>query len=140
MKAATLFSGIGAPEQAMLDWDWLWHAEIEKFPAAVMAQRHPGSVNLGDVNAEDFVERALKIGCPDVLVFGSPCQDFSVAGKRVGLDGARGNMALVALGIAADGPRYKALGNSMCVADVRWILTRLEAVDSFLLSHQPQEF
>jgi site-specific DNA-cytosine methylase len=101
MKAATLFSGIGAPEVAMPGWTWLWHAEVEKFPCAVMKARHPESVNLGDVNAEDFVERALAAGRPDVVVWGAPCQDFSVAGKRVGMDGARGNLALVGLGIIA---------------------------------------
>lgn len=101
MTAATLFSGIGAPEVAKPDWQWLWHAEIEKFPSAVMAVRHPQSVNLGDVTAHDFCDRALAVGRPDVLVFGSPCQAFSVAGRRLGLDDPRGNLALVALGIVA---------------------------------------
>lgn len=101
MTAATLFSGIGAPELAMPDWTWLWHAEIEKFPSAVMADRFPHSVNLGDVAADDFCDRALAVGRPDVLVFGSPCQSFSVAGKRLGLDDPRGNLALVALGLVA---------------------------------------
>lgn len=101
MKAATLFSGIGAPELAMPHWEWLWHAEIEKFPSAVMAHRHPDSVNLGDVTAHDFIERAERVGRPDVIVFGSPCQSYSVAGKRLGLDDPRGNLALVALGIVA---------------------------------------
>ena len=101
MTAATLFSGIGAPETSMPDWEWLWSAEIEKFPSAVLAERFPHTVNLGDVTADDFAERALAIGRPDVLVFGSPCQSFSVAGKRLGLDDARGNLALVALGIVA---------------------------------------
>lgn len=101
MKAATLFSGIGAPELAMPNWQWLWHAEIEKFPSAVMASRHPESVNLGDVTAHDFIERAERVGRPDVIVFGSPCQSYSVAGKRLGLDDPRGNLALVALGIVA---------------------------------------
>lgn len=99
MIAASLFSGIGAPECAMPGWNWAWHAEIEPFPCAVMAKRHPSSVNLGDVNAPDFCERALRVARPDVLVFGSPCQDFSIAGKRLGMDGPRGNLALVALGI-----------------------------------------
>ncbi|MFO1163537.1 MAG: DNA cytosine methyltransferase [Reyranellaceae bacterium] len=99
MKAATLFSGIGAPEQARPDWHWLWHAEIEPFPAAVLAARHPGSVNLEDVSADDFAERAERAGRPDVLVFGSPCQSFSVAGKRLGLSDPRGNLALVALAL-----------------------------------------
>jgi DNA (cytosine-5)-methyltransferase 1 len=101
MKAATMFSGIGAPEVAMPHWDWLWHAEIEKFPNAVMAHHHPQSINLGDVNGKRFVERAEERGRPDVLVFGSPCQSFSVAGRRLGLDDPRGNLALVALGIVA---------------------------------------
>lgn len=85
----------------MPHWIWRWHAEIEKFPSAVLAARHPQSINLGDVNAEDFVARAEKAGRPDVIVFGSPCQDFSVAGQRVGLDGDRGNLALVALRVIA---------------------------------------
>lgn len=83
----------------MPGWDWRWHAEIEAFPSAVLRARHPKSVNLGDVSAPDFVERAAAVGRPDVIVFGSPCQDFSVAGRRVGLDGDRGNLALVALGV-----------------------------------------
>ena len=101
MIAATLFSGIGAPETAMPSWDWRWSAEIERFPSAVLAARHPQSVNLGDVTADDFIERAEAIGRPDILVFGSPCQSFSVAGRRLGLDDPRGNLALVALGIVA---------------------------------------
>lgn len=99
MTAATLFSGIGAPEVAMPGWRWPWHAEIEKFPSAVMAARHPNSINLGDVSAHDFTERAAEIAHPDIIVFGSPCQSYSVAGKRLGLDDPRGNLALVALGI-----------------------------------------
>lgn len=101
LTGATLFSGIGAPETAMPSWHWPWCAEVEKFPSAVLAARHPDSVNLGDVTANDFCERALAVARPDVLVFGSPCQDFSVAGKRLGMDGARGNLALAALRIVA---------------------------------------
>jgi DNA (cytosine-5)-methyltransferase 1 len=99
--AASLFSGIGAPETAMPAWDWRWCAEIEKFPSAVLAARHSHSRNIGDVIADDFTQRARAVAIPDVLVFGSPCQAFSVAGKRLGLDDARGNLALVALGIVA---------------------------------------
>jgi DNA (cytosine-5)-methyltransferase 1 len=83
----------------MPHWQWPWHAEIEKFPSTVMAARHPDSNNLGDVSADDFVERAQSIARPDVLVFGSPCQSYSIAGRRLGLDDPRGNLALIALGI-----------------------------------------
>src|SRR5688572_23489653 len=99
LAAATMFSGIGAPEAAMPSWRWLWAVEVEPFPSAVLAARHPATVNLGDVTAHDLAERALAIGRPDVIVFGSPCQSFSVAGKRLGLDDPRGNLALVALAV-----------------------------------------
>lgn len=42
LRAATMFSGIGAPEVARPDWDWRWCAEIEKFPAAVHDRIHEG--------------------------------------------------------------------------------------------------
>ena len=108
MRAATMFSGIGAPEVAMPEWDWRWCAEIEAFPSAVHAHRHSqGGIggnravpNLGDVSADDFVDRARSEGAIDVLIFGSPCQSFSVAGKRLGLDDPRGNLALVSLKVA----------------------------------------
>lgn len=99
MIAATLFSGIGAPEVAMPGWQWPWCAEIDKFPSAVMAARHPHSTNLGDVSANGFTERAAQIARPRLIVFGSPCQSYSIAGKRLGLDDPRGNLTLVALGI-----------------------------------------
>lgn len=73
MIGATLCSGIGAPECAAPWIDWRWHAEIEAFPAAVHAQRFPGSVNLGDMTAIDLVDRAARIALPDVIVAGTPC-------------------------------------------------------------------
>ena len=108
MRAATMFSGIGAPEVARPEWDWRWCAEIEKFPSTVHALRHSQGgrggnravPNLGDVSKSDFVERAKSEGAIDILVFGSPCQSFSVAGKRLGLDDPRGNLALISLEIA----------------------------------------
>jgi len=91
MRAATCFSGIGAPECAAPWLDWRWCAEIEPFPAAVHAHRFPGVVNLGDVLAPDFLDRAEQV---DVLVGGPPCQSFSTAGLRGGLADPRGNLTL----------------------------------------------
>lgn len=54
MKAATCFTGIGASEVSMPEWEWVWGAEIEPFPSALMAARHPKTKNLGDVTAPDF--------------------------------------------------------------------------------------
>jgi site-specific DNA-cytosine methylase len=140
MIGATLFSGIGAPETAMPHWQWAWAAEIDKFASAVHAARH-SAPNLGNVTAHDFTSRAAGISNPDVLVFGSPCQSFSVAGRRLGLDDPRECERLQGFPDdftaieycgkpAADGPRYKALGNSMAVPVMRWILSRIEAVDA----------
>lgn len=91
MRAATCFSGIGAPECAAPWLDWRWCAEIEPFPAAVHAHRFPGAVNLRDVLAPDFLDRAEPV---DVLVGGPPCQSFSIAGLRGGLADPRGNLTL----------------------------------------------
>ena len=95
MRGATICSGIGAPEQAMPGWDWCWSAEIEPFPSAVLAYHNPLSVNLGDMLAPDFVSRAAAVALPDVLVAGTPCQSFSVAGMRGSMSDARGNLTLV---------------------------------------------
>lgn len=100
LRAASCFSGIGAPELGGPQFNWLWHAEIEKFPAAVMAARFPDSTNLGDVTADDFLQRASAFGPLDMLVGGPPCQDFSVAGLRAGVTGDRGNLSLRFMEIA----------------------------------------
>jgi len=93
VRGGTLFSGVGAPECAMPWVDWRWCAEIDPFASAVLARRHPDIPNLGDVNEID----GSAVEPVDLIVFGSPCQSFSVAGKRLGLDDPRGNMALVGL-------------------------------------------
>lgn len=97
MRAATMFSGIGAPEVAMPHWDWIWSAEIEPFPCSVLRHYRPDVPNLGDVSAEDFIDRAKALGPIDVLIYGSPCQAFSVAGLRQSLSDARGNLSLRAI-------------------------------------------
>lgn len=94
MRGATCFSGIGAPEIAMPHIDWIWHSEIEPFPCAVMAARHPNNQNLGDILAPDFIERAKALGRLDIMVGGPPCQAFSIAGLRGSLSDPRGNLSL----------------------------------------------
>lgn len=103
MRGGTLFSGIGAPECAMPWIDWRWAAEIDPFASAVHAARFPGVVNLGDVTKVD----ADAVEPVDLVVFGSPCQSFSVAGKRLGLDDPRGNLTLVGIRLISKlKPRY----------------------------------
>lgn len=94
MKGATCCSGIGAPEEALPEIDWVWSAEIEAFPSAVLAARHPKTVNLGDMLAPGFMASALERGPIDLLVAGTPCQAFSFAGERRSLNDARGALTL----------------------------------------------
>ena len=94
MRYVSLFSGIEAASVAWrpLGWEPVAFSEIEPFPCSVLAQRFPHVPNLGDVRGIDWEEFAYERGIPDVLVGGSPCQSFSVAGKREGLAGASGLM------------------------------------------------
>ena len=66
-----------------------WFAEIDPFCSALLAYRYPGVPNLGD-----FTTIQDGHGPIDVLVGGTPCQSFSIAGRRGGLDDARGNLAI----------------------------------------------
>ena len=66
----------------------LWASEIEPFPIRVTTKRLPFMKHYGDVSCLD----GGKIEPVDIITFGSPCQDMSVAGKRDGLDGERSSL------------------------------------------------
>lgn len=89
-------SGIEAASVAwhMLGFRASWFAEIEPFPSAVLAHRWPAVPNLGDMIK---LAREVLLGiiaAPLILVGGTPCQDFSVAGMRAGLAGERGALTM----------------------------------------------
>ena len=92
MRYVSLFSGIEAASVAWgpLGWEPMCFCEVDPFPSAVLEQRFPGVPNLGDVSEVDWGGFVEASGRPDVVVGGSPCQSFSVAGKREGLRGASG--------------------------------------------------
>lgn len=71
-----------------------WFSEIEAFPSAVLAHHWPNVPNLGDMNNLPELIRNGLVPAPDVLVGGTPCQAFSVAGLRAGLDDQRGQLTL----------------------------------------------
>ena len=89
-------SGIEAASVAWhgLGWKPAWFAEIEAFPSAVLAHHFPSVPNLGDMTAIADRVRSGEIAAPDILVGGTPCQAFSVAGARAGLSDARGQLTL----------------------------------------------
>lgn len=73
-------------------------SEIEPFPSAILKHRFPNTPNYGDLTR--YKEWPLEPGSVDLLVGGTPCQSFSVAGLRRGMADPRGNLALVFLGLA----------------------------------------
>lgn len=99
MTALTYGSVCSGIEAASVAWEGLgwrpaWFAEIEPFPSAVLAHHWPEVVNLGDMTKIAAGIRAGLIEAPDALVGGTPCQAFSIAGLRVGLEDARGQLTL----------------------------------------------
>lgn len=94
MRYLSVCSGIEAASVAWhpLGWEPVGFAEIEKFPAQVLAHRFPGVKNYGDMTR--YKEWDIEPGTIDILVGGTPCQAFSVAGLRKGLADPRGNLAL----------------------------------------------
>ncbi|MFV3386660.1 DNA cytosine methyltransferase [Pseudomonas sp. NY15364] len=111
-------SGIEAATVAWhpLGWRAEWFAEIEPFPSAVLAYRWPDVSNLGDMTKLARQVLAGSIAAPDVLVGGTPCQAFSVAGMRAGLDDPRGQLTIkyVELADAVDHVRT-ARGEPECI-------------------------
>lgn len=89
-------SGIEAASVAWesLKWKAEWFSEIEKFPSAVLQHHWPNVPNLGDMTRIAVRIRDGEIVAPTILVGGTPCQAFSVAGKRNGLDDERGQLTL----------------------------------------------
>ena len=94
MRYASVCDGIGAAHVAWqpLGWECAWTSEIEPFPAAVV-DHHWKLKNVGDMTK--LTEEQLHHEGPiSLLVGGTPCQSFSVAGLRKGLEDPRGNLAL----------------------------------------------
>jgi DNA (cytosine-5)-methyltransferase 1 len=77
-----------------LGWQPAWFSEIEPFPCAVLAHHYPNVPNHGDMMQLAGKVKSGEIDAPDILVGGTPCQSFSVAGLRRGLSDDRGNLTL----------------------------------------------
>ncbi len=123
MIYGSVCSGIEAATQAWhpLGWKPAFFSEIDKFPSAVLAHHYPHVPNHGDMTKfEDWPDHAI-----DLLVGGTPCQSFSVAGLRKGLDDPRGNLMLTYLAIAR---RYQP----------RWLVW--ENVPGVLSSNEGRDF
>ena len=93
MRYASVCSGVEAASLAWmpLGWEAVYFSEIEPFPCAVLKERFPGVPNLGDMTE---IKGEKYHGTVDLLVGGTPCQGFSVSGKRGGLNDDRSALCL----------------------------------------------
>jgi DNA (cytosine-5)-methyltransferase 1 len=100
MKYLSVCSGIEAASVAWhkLGWKPIGFSEIERFPSAVLKYRFPDVPNFGDMTKHEAWP--IEPGSFDVLVGGTPCQSFSVAGLRKGISDPRGGLMLTYLEIA----------------------------------------
>ena len=98
MNYLSVCSGIEAATVAWrhMGWKSVGFSEIEKFPSQVLAHHYPQVTNFGDMTKYKEWNINDTVG---LLVGGTPCQSFSVAGLRKGLEDPRGNLALTYVGI-----------------------------------------
>tara|TARA_R110000824_G_scaffold65483_1_gene170476 strand:- start:41 stop:1210 length:1170 start_codon:yes stop_codon:yes gene_type:complete len=100
MNVLSVCSGMEAASEAIhqagVPWDLVAFSEVNPPACAVLAHKYPDVPNWGDMTKfEDWPDADV-----DVLVGGTPCQDFSVAGQRAGMDGTRGSLTLTFLDVA----------------------------------------
>ena len=100
MKYLSVCSGMEAASVAWepLGWTPVGFSEIEPFPSAILKHRFPNVPNYGDLTKH--AEWPIEPGSVDLLVGGTPCQSFSIGGKRGGMDDLRGQLALAYAGLA----------------------------------------
>lgn len=137
MRFLSLFSGIEGASVAWckppLNWECVGFSEIESFPCALLQHYYPDVPNLGDIT-KITEEQIAALGHIDLVIFGSPCTDFSVAGKRAGLKDEEGNITRSGLFYTAmDIVRF---ARKRC--GLRWAI--LENVPGIYSSHEGRDF
>ena len=100
MRYLSVCSGMEAASVAWhpLGWTPVGLSEIEPFPCAILKHRFPNVPNYGSLT--EYQSWPISIGDVDLLCGGTPCQSYSVAGKRAGLNDPRGQLMLSFLGLA----------------------------------------
>ena len=102
MKIIDLFSGIGGFslgfQRAGYQFTEHYFSEIDKHAIANYKHNFPHAKNLGDITTIQSAD----IAGADIITFGSPCQDFSLAGKRVGLKGNKSSLIEYAIALIAE--------------------------------------
>jgi len=96
ISVGSICSGIEAASVAWTDqgYSFNWFSEISKFPSKFLAEKYPDISNIGDMNEIPGLLKDGKISAPDLICGGTPCQAFSLAGWKKGLNDIRGNLTL----------------------------------------------
>jgi site-specific DNA-cytosine methylase len=130
MRYLSICSGLGGAELAFepLGWECAGVSEVDAAACAVLQTRWPNVNNFGD-----FTKIGVKdVGAIDLLVGGTPCQDFSVAGLRAGIEGDRGNLTLEFIRLAERiKPKYVVWENVPGILTVDEGGTIQKVIDSF---------
>ena len=117
MRYGSVCSGIESASVAWesLGWSAAWFSEVEPFPSAVLAHHWPSVANLGDMAQLPTLLSAGLIEAPEILVGGTPCQAFSVAGMRKGLDDERGQLTIKYVEVANEIDKQRPRGEECIV-------------------------
>lgn len=96
ISVGSVCSGIEAASIAFenLNFSISWFSEIANFPSSILKERYPNIPNLGDMSSLPHAIRNHEINAPDFICGGTPCQAFSLAGWKKGLEDDRGNLTL----------------------------------------------
>ena len=138
MTLDSLFDGIGGFPAAgvMCGIRPVWSSEIEPFPMKVTAARFPDMLQLGSVTDVD----GAKVEPVDIITFGSPCQDLSVAGKQLGIhEGQRSNLFFEAVRIIKE-MRDADKANGRSGVDIRPRFAVWENVPGAFSSNKGEDF
>lgn len=103
----TGYGGLDIAVHSVFGGELVWWSDIEPGPVKLLTERHPGVPNLGDLKAVDW----YGVEPVDILTAGYPCQPFSNAGKRLGLDDPRHLWPWIAYAITVLRPRTVVLEN-----------------------------
>lgn len=109
MTVGSICSGIEAASVAWneIGYEFKWFSEISSFPSNVLKSKYPDIKNLGDMNLIPSLLENEEIFAPDIICGGTPCQAFSLAGLKNGLDDDRGNLTLKLIDIVNENDKIR---------------------------------
>lgn len=111
-SVGSVCSGIEAASVAWnpLGFKFAWFSEIADFPSRLLAEKYPSTPNMGDMHGIPELIRSSEISTTDIICGGTPCQAFSLAGHKNGLNDPRGNLAMKFVDVVDANDEMRAMG------------------------------